>query len=206
MRPSDPLLINRDTFATDAATRASIALLVVSVAACSTLPPGADYPKTPSTAFTQPLTTRLGQQLAKQADRHPGQSGFRILPHGVDGLLLRTQLIRAAQRSLDIQYYVFAEDDTGKLIQQSILDAADRGVRVRLLIDDENSFRRSDAQQIITSLDDHKNIELRLFNPFSYRGRLPILRYLDIAANEQRVNHRMHNKLLVADNAAAIVG
>ena len=183
-----------------------IASLVVALAACTTLPPGSDYPKATSTAFAEPQQTRLGKALAKDYAAHPGQSAFRVVPYGVEGLLLRTQLIRAAQRSLDIQYYIFAEDNTGKVLQQSILDAADRGVRVRLLIDDENSFRRSDAHQIITSLDDHKNIELRLFNPFSYRGRLPILRYLDIAANEQRINHRMHNKLLVADNAAAIVG
>ena len=113
MRPSDPLLINRETFATDAAARASIALLVVSVAACSTLPPGADYPKTPSTAFAEPSTTRLGKQLAKESARHPNQSGFRILPQGTEGLLLRTQLVRFAERSIDIQYYIFAEDDTG---------------------------------------------------------------------------------------------
>ena len=131
-----------------------IASLVVALAACTTLPPGSDYPKTTTTAFAEPQQTRLGKALAKDYVAHPGQSAFRVVPYGVEGLLLRTQLIRAAQRSLDIQYYIFAEDDTGKVLQQSILDAADRGVRVRLLIDDENSFRRSDAQQIITSLDD----------------------------------------------------
>src|SRR5438105_11511471 len=180
--------------------------LAIAVAACSTLPPGSDYPKTPSTAFAEPSTTRLGKQLAKESARHPGQSGFRILPQGTEGLLMRTQLVRAAERSLDIQYYIFAEDNTGKLLQQSILDAADRGVRIRLLIDDENSFRRQDAQQHFSALNDHKNIELRLFNPFAYRGQLPVLRYLDFLANEPRVNHRMHNKLMVADNAMAIVG
>ena len=180
--------------------------LVIAMAACATLPPGSDYPKTPSTAFAEPAATRLGKQLAKESLRHSGQSGFRILPQGTEGLLLRTQLVRFAERSIDIQYYIFAEDDTGKLLQQSILDAADRGVRVRLLIDDENSFQRHEAPQIISALNDHKNIELRLFNPFAYRGQFPVLRYLDIAINEQRVNHRMHNKLLVADNAIAIVG
>src|SRR6266550_678780 len=180
--------------------------LAIAMAACTTLPPGSDYPKTPSTAFQEPSTTRLGRQLAKESVRHPGQSGFRILPYGVEGLLVRTQLVRAAERSIDIQYYIFAEDDTGKLLQQSILDAADRGVRIRLLIDDQNSFQRHEAPEIIAALNDHSNIELRLFNPFAYRGQFPVFRYLDMAVNEQRVNHLMHNKLLVADNAMAILG
>ena len=179
---------------------------MIALAACSTLPPGSDYPKTPSTAFAEPTTTRLGKQLAKESVRHPGQSGFRILPQGTEGLLIRTQLVRAAERSLDIQYYIFAEDNTGKLLQQSILDAADRGVRIRLLIDDENSFLRHETPEIINALTDHANIELRLFNPFVYRGQFPVLRFLDSTVNEQRVNHRMHNKLLVADNAIAILG
>ena len=183
-----------------------VVTLAIAMAACTTLPPGSDYPKTPSTAFQEPSTTRLGRQLAKESVRHPGQSGFRILPYGVEGLLVRTQLVRAAERSIDIQYYIFAEDDTGKLLQQSILDAADRGVRIRLLIDDQNSFQRHETPEIIGALNDHTNIELRLFNPFAYRGQFPVLRYLDIAVNEQRVNHRMHNKLLVADNAMAILG
>ena len=182
------------------------AALAFAMAACATLPPGSDYPKTPSTAFAQSSTTRLGKQLAKESVRHPGQSGFRILPHGVDGLLLRTQLVRSAERSIDIQYYIFAEDDTGKLLQRSILEAADRGVRIRLLIDDQNSFQRHEVPEIIAALNDHANIELRLFNPFVYRGQFPVFRYLDMAVNEQRVNHRMHNKLLVADNAVAILG
>jgi putative cardiolipin synthase len=184
----------------------SFVALVIAMAACATLPPGSDYPKTPSTAFEQPSTTRLGKQLAKESVRHTGQSGFRILPYGVEGLLLRAQLVRAAERSIDIQYYIFAEDGTGKLLQRSILEAADRGVRIRLLIDDQNSFQRHEAPEIIAALNDHANIELRLFNPFVYRGQFPVFRYIDMAVNEQRVNHRMHNKLLVADNAIAIVG
>jgi cardiolipin synthase C len=186
--------------------RLFVALAFAMAAACATLPPGSDYPKTPSTAFAQPSTTRLGKQLAKESVLHQGQSGFRILPYGVDGLLLRTQLVRAAERSIDIQYFIFAEDDTGKLLQRSILEAADRGVRIRLLIDDQNTFQRHEAPEIIAALNDHANIELRLFNPFVYRGQFPVFRYLDMAVNEQRVNHRMHNKLLVADNAVAIVG
>jgi putative cardiolipin synthase len=194
------------------------ALPLLVLAGCMTLVPGTEYPKTQSSAFAQPTSTRLGKQFAAQADRHPGQSGFRLLPRGVDGLLLRTQLVRAAERSIDIQYFIFAEDDTGKLLQEAILRAADRGVRVRLLIDDTNSFGPSasgtdmpklwqpDMPDILAALGDHKNIELRMFNPFAYRGSFLVFRYVDFALNASRVNHRMHNKLLVVDNAFAVAG
>ena len=194
------------------------ALPLLVIAGCTTLVPGTDFPKTQSSAFAQPTTTRLGKQLTAQAARHPQQSGFKLLPRGVDGLLLRTQLVRAAERSIDVQYYIFAEDDTGKLLQDAILRAADRGVRVRLLIDDTNSFAPSSSgavvpplwqralPDILAALGDHHNIELRVFNPFVYRGGLLAFRYADFALNAPRVNHRMHNKLVVADNALAIVG
>jgi cardiolipin synthase C len=195
-----------------------VAFPLLILAGCTTLVPGTDFPKTPSSAFAQPTSTRLGKQFAAQAERHPGQSGFKLLPRGIDGLLLRTQLVRAAERSIDIQYYIFAEDDTGKLLQEAILRAADRGVRVRLLIDDTNSFGPSSSgtdmpklwqpamPEILAALGDHKNIELRMFNPFVYRGSFVVLRYADLAFNAPRVNHRMHNKLLVVDNALAVVG
>ena len=176
------------------------------LAGCATLPPGADFPKTVSMAFEQPRTTTLGRQAAAQADAHPGLSGFHLFPRGVDGLLVRTQIVRAAQRSLDIQYFIFVEDFTGKLLLESMLLAADRGVRIRLLIDDLNSFGHPETRATLAALNEHRNIEIRLFNPFAYRGNNPLLRRLDFVLNAPRVNHRMHNKLLVADGAVAIVG
>jgi putative cardiolipin synthase len=176
------------------------------LAGCATLPPGADYPKAPSVAFDQPRTTHLGRQAATQSDRHPGLSGFRLFPRGVDGLLLRTQLIRETERSLDIQYYIFVEDHTGKLLIDELRRAADRGVRVRLLLDDLNSYRRPDTQSTLATLSEHAKIEVRLFNPFAYRGDVALLRRIDLLLNAPRVNHRMHNKLIVADGAVAIVG
>ena len=140
-----------------------------------------------------------------------------MLPRGADGLVLRIEIVRAAERTIDVQYYIFAEDDTGKLLLDSVLKAADRGVRVRILLDDSNSFGEppsphpvaspiAQSKEIIKALNDHKNIELRLFNPFTYRGNVTALRYLDLALNAPRLNHRMHNKLMVVDNAIAIVG
>jgi cardiolipin synthase C len=176
------------------------------VTGCASLPPGNDYPKTESSAFAQPETTALGQRLAAQAAEHPGLSGFGLFPRGLDGLLLRTQLIRSAQGSLDIQYYVFVEDYTGKLLLDGVLHAADRGVRVRLLIDDLNAFATAGTRKTLAALDRHRNIEIRLFNPFAYRGDVSLLQRLEFVLNAQRLNHRMHNKLLIADSAIAIVG
>ena len=186
--------------------QAFILTILLLVTGCASLPPGSDYPKTVSTAFAHPETTALGQQVAVQTAAHPGLSGFRLFPRGIDGLLLRTQLIRSAQRSLDIQYFIFVEDYTGKLLLDGVLHAADRGVRVRLLIDDLNAFALGDAHKTLAALDRHRNIEIRLFNPFAYRGNVPLLRRIEFVVNARRLNHRMHNKLLIADSTIAIVG
>ena len=176
------------------------------VAGCATLPPGSDYPKTASTAFAQSVETALGRKLASQSARHPGLSGFHLFPRGLDGLLLRAQLVRSAQRSLDIQYFLFVEDYTGKLLLDGVLRAADRGVRVRMLIDDLNAFALPDARKTLAALDGHRNIEVRLFNPFAYRGSVPLLQRAEFVLNARRLNHRMHNKLLAVDGAIAIIG
>ena len=149
--------------------------MVAFLAACTSLPPGAEHPKQHSTALSQPESTRLGKELAAQANRHPGLSGFHLLQHGPAGLMLRTQLIAAAERTIDIQYFIFAEDHTGKLLQQSILAAADRGVHVRMLVDDTNSFGERSSRDTLMALSDHRNMELRLF-PFHYRGERTTIR------------------------------
>ena len=187
-------------------TQVAILPALLLVTGCASLPPGSDYPKTASTAFTQPETTALGQHVAAQTAAHPGLSGFSLFPRGIDGLLLRTQLIRSAQRSLDIQYFVFVEDYTGKLLLDGVLHAADRGVRVRLLIDDLNAFALGDARKTLATLDRHRNIEIRMFNPFAYRGNVSLLQRIEFVVNAPRLNHRMHNKLLIADSTIAIVG
>jgi putative cardiolipin synthase len=104
-----------------------------------------------------------------------------------------------AQRTLDVQYFLWERDATGRILADRLLRAADRGVRVRVLIDDVN-LKDSDAA--IAALDAHPNIEIRLFNPFAHRGS----RLVGLIVDFDRVNHRMHNKLMVMDNAMAIVG
>src|SRR5579871_32466 len=184
--------------------RVAAVSLALALCGCATQLPGADFPKPPSYALSQPAGTLLGNQYynhggAQAADR----SGFKVLPRGLDGLAMRAQLIAVAEKTVDVQYYIFDEDQTGHLLVDGLLRAADRGVRVRVLIDDGDAAGR-DA--LIGSLDAHPNIEVRVFNPFSYRGSLKILRGLEFAFNASRLDYRMHNKLFVVDNAAALAG
>ena len=161
--------------------------------------PRPDYPRTISTAFEDPASTRLGQFFGPAADEHPGLSGFSLLSHGREAFIVRLALADLAERSLDMQYYVWDGDTTGRIIVDRVMKAADRGVRVRLLVDDPY-YKASDS--VKAALDAHPNVEIRLFNPLTNRS----WSVLDFIVDFGRVNRRMHNKLMVTDNAAAIVG
>ncbi len=158
-----------------------------------------DNPRRVSTAFDEPASTRLGQFFGPAADEHPGLSGFGLLSHGREAFIVRLALADLAERSLDMQYYVWDGDTTGRIIVDHVMKAANRGVKVRLLVDDP-FYKASDS--VKAALDAHPNVEIRLFNPLNYR-RWSVL---DFIVDFGRVNRRMHNKLMVADNAAAIVG
>jgi putative cardiolipin synthase len=161
--------------------------------------PRPDYPRTVSTAFEDPASTRLGQFFGPAADEHPGLSGFSLLSHGREAFIVRLALADLAERSLDMQYYVWDGDTTGRIIVDHVMKAADRGIKVRLLVDDP-FYKASDS--VKAALDAHPNVEIRLFNPLTNRSWSA----LDFIFDFGRVNRRMHNKLMVADNAAAIVG
>ena len=164
-----------------------------------TTDPRPEYPRTLSTAFDDPASTRLGQFFGPAADQHPGLSGFSLLSQGREAFIARLALADLAERSLDMQYYMWDGDTTGRIIVEHVMKAADRGVRVRLLVDDPYY---KDSDSVKAGLDAHPNVEIRLFNPLTNR-RWSIL---DFIFDFGRVNRRMHNKLMVADNAAAIVG
>jgi putative cardiolipin synthase len=170
---------------------------------CALLPPGSDFPKTASTALPDPEQTRLGRQFESSARNHAGTSAFRILSSGVDGFLTRAQMINAAERTLDLQYFIFRQDETGQLLTDALLHAADRGVRVRVLIDDGDTL---EGDEQIAALESHPQIEIRIFNPFVYRGHTEMFRAVEFAFTASRLDYRMHNKLLVVDNAIALVG
>jgi putative cardiolipin synthase len=174
-----------------------VALLALIFSGCASLPGNVD--RNESHALQDTETTSLGQQSHAALQTHPDQSGFRPLKSGVDALLARIVLADAAQRSLDVQYYIWHDDLTGRIFANALLRAADRGVRVRILLDDVGA-RAND--QVLLSLDSHPNIEIRLFNPIASRS----FRGLGMLADFSRANRRMHNKAFVADNQAAILG
>jgi putative cardiolipin synthase len=166
---------------------------------CASLPPNGNKPV--SRAFDQAEETALGRALSAAYAAHPGRSGFEILDTGRQALQARLALIEAAQRSLDLQYYIWNSDASGSYMARRVLLAADRGVRVRLLLDDVNVGGRD---PILAALDVHPLIEVRIFNPNA--GRDGPGKTLSLLGDLQRLNRRMHNKTFVADGAAGIVG
>ena len=151
------------------------------------------------TVVDDATSTRLGRFFAPAAEAHSGLSGFGLLSQAREAFIVRLALADLAERSLDMQYYIWDGDTTGRIILDHVLEAADRGVRVRLLLDDPYL---KDSDSVIAALDAHPNVEIRLFNSLTNRG----WSVLDFITDFDRVNRRMHNKLMVADNAAAIVG
>jgi putative cardiolipin synthase len=180
-----------------------VVLIVAVLTGCASLPPGSDFPKIASSALAHPEETRLGRQFANAGREHGGNSGFRIIPVVADGFLTRMQMINAAERTLDLQYFIFRGDDTGRLLTGAVLHAADRGVRVRVLIDDGETVAGDDQ---IAALASHRLVEIRIFNPFAYRGHTMLFRAMEFTLNASRLDYRMHNKLLVVDNAVALMG
>jgi putative cardiolipin synthase len=144
----------------------------------------------------------LDELVAPAEAAHPGQSAFRLVSDGREAFAIRHLSARIAVRSLDVQTYIWHSDLTGLLLAAAILDAAERGVQVRLLLDDMDARAK---QYTMAALDAHPNIEIRVFNPLASRsGSLSMA--FEFLGNFGRLNHRMHNKSWVADNRLAVVG
>jgi putative cardiolipin synthase len=181
------------------------ALLVpcaLALAACAGMP-GRDQPRPPPLVLTHAANPALAAPLTAAAQAHPGLSGFRLYSAGIDGLLLRLELIAQAQRSLDLQYYIFHGDESGRLVTEALLAAARRGVRVRILVDDGET-EPGDEQLFALAGDPH--VAIRLFNPWRYRGHSSLLRGTEYLFSHSRLDYRMHNKLFIADGVVALVG
>jgi putative cardiolipin synthase len=157
-------------------------------------------PRPISHSFAKPETTRLGHAFASEAARHPGESGFRILENGREALVARTALADAAEKTLDAQYYIYDTDAAGALLVQRMLAAAERGVHVRLLLDDNNLGEDKEMAALCA----HPNVEVRVFNPFRFRARWA--RLPQYALDFNRMVRRMHTKIFVADNEVSIIG
>lgn len=171
--------------------------LLLALAGCATLPP------LPARSASHALPAGDGTALAALARPPAGApadaSGVRVLDNPLEAFAARVMLARRAEKTLDVQYYIWNRDITGLLLLDELCKAADRGVRVRLLLDD-NGIAGLDP--LLAALDRHPGIEVRLFNPFPGR-RFKALGYL---TDFRRLNHRMHNKAFTADASATLVG
>lgn len=171
------------------------------VTGCAPMEPASKLDRHDSHALATPEATRIGRAIAADAPAHPGLSAFRLLDDGMEAFLLRIAMCEMADRTLDVQYYIYHDDNTGRLFTDALLRAADRGVRVRVLIDDLNLPPGSDLIQ----LDAHANIEVRSYNPFTWRSSMTT-RLASGLKEGYRLNRRMHNKSFIVDNALAVIG
>lgn len=177
-------------------------LLLLAAGGCVSLPPPSAHPP-PQPPETPAAASGLGRTFLGSAQEHLPDSGFHLISAGIDGLLLRLELIDKAEESLDLQYYIFRCDDSGKLVQQALLRAADRGVHVRIITDDGETVA---GDEKLLRLAAHPKIEVRVFNPFEYRGHNKLARGVDFLFHKSRLDYRMHNKLMVVDGIVAVTG
>jgi putative cardiolipin synthase len=174
-------------------------MLLALTTACSTLP--TDVPASASTAFLDDQETSLGRVFGEPIRAHRGKSGFEILDTGRDALLVRLAAIAMAEQAIDLQYYIWNSDHAGRLMADRVLQAADRGVQVRLLLDD---FGTGDKDAPLSAMDAHPNIQVRIYNPNANRSGLA--KWLAFIGEFGRLNQRMHNKSFIVDGSVAIVG
>ncbi len=177
----------------------SLSLLILLLSGCASAPDRSSIQ--PSHSLPPPDSGALVATAASTltATKHSDQSSLYLLQEGANALASRLTLIENAERSLDLQYYIYQHDTTGAITSWGLLRAAERGVRVRLLLDDLG-YRQQDYP--LTVLNAHPNIEVRLYNPFYWRS----LRWLQMLGDFDRLNHRMHNKALIADSSFAVIG
>jgi putative cardiolipin synthase len=171
--------------------------LVLLISGCVIAP--FDYPREPSTVIAASADTSLGRTVQQWAETHPNMSGFYPLEQGRDALGARLRLIELAEKSIDVQYFLMKGDTAGQVFAGSLLRAADRGVRVRFLLDDVFSTIEDEELELLSV---HPNIEMRLYNPIARKG----VGIVNFFADFRRANRRMHNKSFTVDNQVTIVG
>jgi putative cardiolipin synthase len=178
---------------------AFVALAMSFVGGCATI--DYDYPRSESYFYPDTSDTRLAEAIEPEVTQHPpNQSGFYPMNDGVDALTTRLLLAERAEKSIDVQYYLIKNDIVGRVFIYSLLKAADRGVRVRLLVDD---MFTSGYDVGMAALHSHPNFEIRIFNPF-HRGAAGRVR--SSLTGFGRINRRMHNKSFTVDNQITIIG
>ncbi|SEF58219.1 phospholipase D family protein [Vibrio hangzhouensis] len=174
-------------------------VIVLSGCVSSSIDPSR-FEKTPSFTIINDKPTRLDDYFSREVASHSliDETGFYPLDRGHDALLARLAIIETAQASIDVQYYIFRDDEAGNLLAWRLFEAAERGVRVRLLLDDMQKYDDND----LVRFSSHPNIEVRMFNPHHLRSARGIAMLSDF----ERLNHRMHNKSLTVDGVVSIIG
>lgn len=181
-------------------SRGATALLLCTLAACASLKERPELP--PESALPIAQTTDLDRLLESQEASHPGQSAFRLVKEGPEAFASRAQSARMAGRSLDVQTYIWHADLTGLYLAGELLRAADRGIRVRILMDDMDARAKNAG---FAALAAHPDIDVRMFNPFASRSGIAGF-VGEGLTSFKRINRRMHNKTWIADNRIAIAG
>ncbi|MCW8935827.1 MAG: phospholipase D family protein [Gammaproteobacteria bacterium] len=176
----------------------SVVFVMALLSACAQLP--TNYRATPSYAITDTENTALGVKAKNELGVNTKDSSMYLINDGVDAFVARLALLMLAEKTVDVQYYIWHTDLVGKLLLTGLLNAADRGVRVRIMLDDMPV--KDTTEEYLYALDRHKNIEVRLFNPFASRS----FRYSDYMLSPVRINRRMHNKSFTVDNQHTIIG
>lgn len=180
----------------------SLVIFILTLSACASLPENNQQLPSHALAVSETTNTRLANGLLNPSinySEHAKDTGVYLLGSGHDAFVARAVLANQADKTLDVQYYLYHRDLSGKILMAQLLAAADRGVRVRLLVDDMDLADRDYGAAMI---DAHENIEIRIWNPF-VRGSNRIAQFVTRFGS---VTRRMHNKSFIADNQVAIVG
>jgi len=176
-------------------------MLLALVYGCSSLPKANEADRPLTTALSG--ETILGRQVSEVTRLHRGQSGFSLIYRGKQAYIYRSQLAEMAEESIDAQYYIWHDDVTGKLLAARMIEAANRGVRVRLLLDDVGS---GSSEKMLAVMNAHPNIDVRIYNPVRPGMRFGIRKLLSFIFEFSRLNQRMHNKTYTVDGSIAIAG
>ena len=177
---------------------ALLLMLALTLAGCATT----SAPRTVTQALPA-SDSAFGRSVQHQASAYDGRSGFRLLPNSNEAFRARAELVRNAQSSIDLQYYIVHDGLSTRTLVHELLQAADRGVRVRILLDDTTSDGLDD---VMATLAVHPNVHIRVFNPLHLGRSTGVTRALGRLFNLSQQHRRMHNKLWLVDNSMAIVG
>lgn len=173
--------------------------IAITISGCSTLPKHSIEPTQVISIKVDTSETTLAQIIDPLQQQNPDLTGYYVLFDPLEALAARLRLIDKAEKTLDLQYYIWDNDKVGAVALHALIRAADRGVKVRLLIDDNNAKQ---TEGIFLALAQHPNIEVKLFNPYRFRK----YRGIDMVLDLKRINRRMHNKSFIADHKVALIG